>query len=169
MDFYTHIKNRCIILADSAIISYVTYSIYSSCIVEIMSVVNSRSIIYLFWPAVPLVLCVPTAVYFVFLFMSAFFSRTLKPNKILHRGMNIALGYGVVVTVLGVVISIIIPFNLFSTGYVYCQGGGPFSGIMYTKNESVCEQVKIIWDSKDKGVKEIKELNDKLDAIQPHQ
>lgn len=83
--------------------------------------------------------------------------------------MNIALGYGVIVTVLGVVISIIIPFNLFSTGYVYCQGGGPFSGIMYTKNESICEQVKIIWDSKDKGVKEIKELNDKLDAIQPHQ
>lgn len=70
---------------------------------------------------------------------------------------------------LGTVTSIITPFYLLSSGYVYCYSGGPFSGIMYTKNESICEPVKIIWDSKDKGAKEIKELNDKLDSIQPHQ
>lgn len=70
-----HIKNRCIILTGSAIISYVTYSTFTSCIVKIMYVVNARSIVYFSWQSVPLVLFVPTAIYFIVLFMSAFFQR----------------------------------------------------------------------------------------------
>ena len=163
MNVYTHIKNRCVILTGSAIISYVTYSTYSSCIVEVMNVVNLRSIIYFYFQSLSLVLFVPTAVYFVFLFMSAFFSRNLAPNKILHRGMNIALGYGGVALVLGTVTSIITPFYLLSSGHVYCYSGGPFSGIYYTKNESICEQMKTAWDNG--GVKGINKLNDRLDSI----
>lgn len=132
-----------------------------------MDVVDSRSIVSFCFQSLSLVLFVPTSVYFVFLFMSAFFSKNLAPNKILHRGMNIALGYGGVALVLGTIISIITPFYLLSSGYVYCYGGGPFSGIYYTKNESICEQTKIAWDNG--GVKNIDRLNDKLDSIQSHQ
>lgn len=148
---------------------YIIYSSYDISIKGVMGVVNSRGIIYFCWQDLPLLLFIPTWFYFFLLFMTAVFSKNIMPNNMLHRGMNIALGYGGIVTVIGFVISLIIPFYLLSSGYVYCYDGGPFSGIMYTKNESICEQVKIIWDSKDKGVKEIKELNDKLDAIQPHQ
>lgn len=167
MDVYTHIKNKCIVLTGSTIISYVIYSTYSMCIKDVMGVVNSRSIINFCWQSLPLVLVVPTAVYFVFLFMSAFFSRDLTPNKMLHRGMSIALGYGGITLVLGTVISIITPFYLLSSDYVYCYGGGPFSGIYYTKNEPICQLTKIAWDNG--GVKEINKLNDKLDSIQSHQ
>lgn len=163
LDIYTHIKNRCIILTGSAIISYVTYSTFISCIVKIMYVVNARSIVYFSWQSVPLVLFVPTAIYFIILFMSAFFSKNLAPYRILQRGMNIALGYGGAAIVLGVIISIIVPFYLLSNGYVYCYGGGPFSSVFYTKNESICEQMNIVWDSE--GSKAIQKLNDKLDSM----
>ena len=132
MDVYTHIKNRCIVLTGSTIISYVIYSTYSMCIKDVMGVVNSRSIINFCWQSLPLVLVVPTAVYFVFLFMSAFFSRDLTPNKMLHRGTSCALGYGGITLALGTVLSIITPFHLLITVYVYCFGGGPFPGIYYT-------------------------------------
>ena len=151
------------------VLLYIIYSSYDISIKGVMGVVNSRGIIYFCWQDLPLLLFIPTWFYFFLLFMTAVFSKNIMPNNMLHRGMNIALGYGGIVTVLGFVISLIIPFYLLSSGYVYCYGGGPFSGIMYTKNESICEPVKIIWDSKDKGAKEIKELNDKLDSIQPHQ
>ena len=146
-----------------AIFSYFIYSTYKICIVGVMAVLNLRSIIYFCWQDVPILLVIPVAIYFFLLFMSAIFSKNIAPNKILHRGMNIALGYGCIVFVLGFVISIIIPFYLLSSGYVYCYGGGPFSGIYYTKNESICEQTKIAWDNG--GVKEINKLNDRLDFM----
>ena len=142
---------------------YIIYSSYDISIKGVMGVINSSSIIYFRWQDLSLLLFIPTWIYFFLLFMSAVFSRNITPNNMLYRGMNIALGYGGIVTVLGFVISLIIPFYLLSSGYVYCYGGGPFSGIYYTKNESICELTKIAWDNG--GVKEINELNDKLDLM----
>ena len=163
MDIHTHIKNRAKICVGMVVLSYIIYSTYDICIKGVMGVVNLRCIIYFRWQDVPLLLFIPTWIYFFLLFMSAVFSKNITPNNIFHRGMNIALGYGGIVTVLGFVTSLIIPFYLLSSGYVYCYGGGPFSGIYYTKNEGICEQTKIAWDNG--GVKEINKLNDKLDFI----
>lgn len=148
-------------------LSYFICSTYDICIQGAMGVVNLRSIIYFCWQDVPLLLFIPTGVYFVLLFMSGVFSKNIVPNRILHRGMNIALGYGGIALVLGFVISLIIPFYLLSSNYVYCDGGGPFSGIFYTKNDVICEQMKIVL--KEDGLRWVMKLNDKLDSIPPHQ
>lgn len=145
------------------VLLYIIYSSYDISIKGVMGVVNSSGIIYFCWQNLPLLLFIPTWFYFFLLFMTAVFSKNIMPNNMLHRGMNIALGYGGVALVLGTVTSIITPFYLLSSGYVYCYSGGPFSGIYYTKNESICEQMKTARDNG--GVKGINKLNDRLDSI----
>lgn len=135
LDLYTHIKNRILILVGMAIISYGLYSTYEISIDDVMGIVNSRSIVYFNWQSVPLLLVIPTGIYFVIIFLSAVFSRGLMPYKFIHRGMNIALLYGCIALAFGTVLSIVLNIYPLSTDYTYCQGSGAFSGIYYAKNK----------------------------------
>lgn len=167
MDLRTPVKIRAVILLVMAFISYGLYDAYEIAIDDIMGIVKSRSIVYLNWRSIPIFLVLPTGIYYVFFYLCVVCSRGLMPYRFLYHGLIIALGYGGLAIVFGTVLSIVLNIYPLSTDYTYCQGSGAFSGISYAKNKSICEQMKIAWENG--GVKAVKELNDKLDSIPPHQ
>ena len=144
---------------------YASYYIYTKCMKGIMQIVELRSIIYFNWRVVPLSLIFPSVIYFAVLCLSVLLSREYVPYRFIYRWINVALGYMGVSLVVGFILSVAIGFYPLDTDYVVCQGGGPLSGVYYTKTKEICEQLKVVRENEPHEA--IQQLNDRLDSIPP--
>ncbi|KFC04441.1 hypothetical protein GTGU_03163 [Trabulsiella guamensis ATCC 49490] len=165
-NFLENVKKRCGLLL--AIACYIGFAwiVYDASIPAIIDLVESRSIIYFFWPCFIGMLFIPAICYFVFVFSFVFFTKTLQAPKVLAKGITIAYHYFGVVFIIGNLISFIVVFYPLGTHYVLCERSGPFSGTYYTRTEEICEQV--IYLRKNKPPEAIQELKDELDSVEPH-
>jgi len=68
--------------------------------------------------------------------------------------------------VIGNILSFIVLFYPLGTHYVLCQALGPVSGAYFTRNESICEQLKYV--RKTKPSEDVQKLKDELDGVLQH-
>jgi len=144
-----------------------TWLAYCSSITGVMDLLMSRSIVYYHWYYPPIILFIPTMVYFDFMFIFAFLSYNLKLPAILGKGLLISYYYAGAAFIMGNVISFVVMFYPLGTNYVQCLRSGPMAGTYYTKTEQICEQLKIAQENENYFA--IQMLNDKLDSIRLHE
>ncbi|MEA5225958.1 DUF1240 domain-containing protein [Enterobacter cloacae] len=159
-----NIKRRCTLFFCMFFFSAVTWCFYDASVPDITDLFESRSIVYFFWGAFPVLLSFPLACCFVLVIAYMTFTKNMQPPWFFAKGITVGFHFLGAGFVIGNILSFIVLFYPLGTNYVLCERPGPFSGTYYTRTEEICTQVKYLLKTR---AKDIQKLNDQLDGVSP--